>query len=41
MPNRQGYGAVLLAIVALVTGRLFGVIELFVVGTGLFALVVL
>ena len=41
MPSRQGSGAILLAVVALVMGRLFGVIELFVVGAGLIALVVL
>ena len=40
MLTRHGVGAVLLAVTAAVVGRLFGVLELFVFGSGLLALVV-
>ena len=40
MLTRHGLGAVLLAVTAAVVGRLFGVLELFVFGSGLLALVV-
>ena len=40
MLTRHGWGAMLLSVVTAVIGRLFGVLELFVLGTGIFALVV-
>ncbi|HEY4331677.1 MAG TPA: DUF58 domain-containing protein [Ilumatobacteraceae bacterium] len=39
MLTRHGWGAVLLAVLTAVVGRLFGVLELFVLGAGLVALV--
>ena len=39
MLTRHGWGATLLAITTTVIGRLFGVLELFVLGSGIFALV--
>lgn len=39
MLTRHGWGAMLLAVVAAVIGRLFAVLELFVLGAGIFALV--
>src|SRR4051812_45643763 len=40
MLTRHGWGALVLAVVTAVIGRLFGVLELFVLGTGIFVLVV-
>ena len=40
MLTRHGWGALVLAVATAVIGRLFGVLELFVLGTGIFALVV-
>ena len=40
MLTRHGVGAILLAVTATVVGRLFGVLELFVFGTALLALVI-
>ncbi len=41
MLTRSGWGAVLLALVAFVTGRVFGILELYVLGAGVLAAVVL
>lgn len=40
MLTRHGWGALLLAVATAIIGRFFGVLELFVLGTGIFALVV-
>ncbi|MEO7398788.1 MAG: DUF58 domain-containing protein [Ilumatobacteraceae bacterium] len=40
MLTRQGWGAVVLAVTVAVIGRMFGVIELYVIGAGIIALVV-
>lgn len=40
MLTRHGWGALLLAVTTAVIGRLFGVLELFVLGSGIFALVI-
>jgi uncharacterized protein (DUF58 family) len=39
--TRHGWGALLLALTTAVIGRMFGVLELFVLGSGIFALVML
>ena len=39
MLTRHGWGALLLAVVTAIIGRMFGVLELFVLGAGIFALV--
>ena len=41
MPTRQGWAMLLAAVLAVVIGRLFGLIELFVVGVSLAAVFVL
>ena len=40
MPTRQGWSTLVAAIVAFVTGRLFGLLELYVLGTAMVAVFV-
>src|SRR5436190_23766029 len=40
MLTRHGWGALLLAVVTAIIGRMFGVLELFVLGAGIFAFVI-
>lgn len=41
MPSRNGWAVLVAALVAIVCGRLFGVVELYMLGSGVVALVVL
>ncbi|MCU1389442.1 MAG: hypothetical protein JWL72_2780, partial [Ilumatobacteraceae bacterium] len=40
MLTRHGWGAIVLAVTTAIVGRFFGVLELFVLGAGIFTLVV-